>query len=193
MDTIAELLAGPGQRRPPRHGGRGRGVDLAPSRGEPARRRAAFLAERRAPGPFHVATLLDNVPEHVLWLGAAALAGAVVVGGNSTHRGADLARDLAHTECQLLVTDRAHLPLVDGLDLGSGHRHGVGAEPPRRRGRRPFLPARRARTARRCRPAGPDASAGRRGRPRLPDLHLRAPPVPPRRVDAPRAAWPASG
>ncbi len=82
--------------------------------------RAAFLAERRLPGPFHVATLLDNVPEHVWWLGGAALAGAVLVGGNSTHRGADLARDLAHTQCQLLVTDRAHLPLVEGLDLGTG-------------------------------------------------------------------------
>ncbi|HTT87863.1 MAG TPA: AMP-binding protein [Acidimicrobiales bacterium] len=82
--------------------------------------RAAVLAARRVPGPFHVATLLDNVPEHVLWLSAAALAGAVLVGGNTTHRGADLARDLAHTECQLLVTDRAHLGLVDGLDLGPG-------------------------------------------------------------------------
>ncbi|HLN43661.1 MAG TPA: AMP-binding protein [Acidimicrobiales bacterium] len=82
--------------------------------------RAGLLAERRAPGPFHVATLLDNVAEHVLWLGAAALSGAVVVGGNPTHRGSDLARDLAHTECQLLVTDRAHLPLVEGLDLGAG-------------------------------------------------------------------------
>ena len=82
------------------------------------------------PGPFHVATLLDNVPEHVLWLGGAALAGAVVVGGNSTHRGADLARDLAHTQCQLLVTDRAHLPLVDGLDLGPGIGT-VGASSPR--------------------------------------------------------------
>ncbi|HTZ08041.1 MAG TPA: AMP-binding protein, partial [Acidimicrobiales bacterium] len=80
--------------------------------------RAAWLAEVRIPGPFHVATLLDNVPEHVAWLGGAALAGAVVVGGNPTHRGADLARDLAHTRCQLLVTDREHLPLVDTLDLG---------------------------------------------------------------------------
>ncbi|MGA2519751.1 MAG: long-chain-fatty-acid--CoA ligase [Acidimicrobiales bacterium] len=84
-----------------------------------AAQRASVLAERRAPGSFHVATLLDNVPEHVLWLGGAAMAGAVLVGGNPTHRGADLARDLAHTECQLLVTDRAHLPLVDGLDLGA--------------------------------------------------------------------------
>jgi fatty-acyl-CoA synthase len=82
--------------------------------------RAALLGDRRAPGPFHVAVLLDNVPEFAFWLGAAALAGAVVVGANPTHRGPDLARDLAHTRCQLLVTDRAHLDLVDGLDLGDG-------------------------------------------------------------------------
>src|SRR5579863_9073371 len=83
--------------------------------------RAALLASLRRPGPFHVATLLDNVPEHVFWLAATAMSGAVVVGGNTTHRGADLARDLAHTQCQVLVTDAAHLPLVDGLDLGPGN------------------------------------------------------------------------
>ena len=106
-------------------------MDLARDRGRQRRPGPPSWPQRRAPGPFHVATLLDNVPEHVLWLGAAALAGAVLVGGNSTHRGADLARDLAHTECQLLVTDRAHLPLVDGLDLGRRHRDGGGVEPPR--------------------------------------------------------------
>jgi acyl-CoA synthetase (AMP-forming)/AMP-acid ligase II len=80
--------------------------------------RAAWLADRRRPGPFHVAVLLDNVAEHVFWLQAAALAGAVVVGGNSTHRGDELARDLSHTECQLLVTSSALLALVDGRTLG---------------------------------------------------------------------------
>ncbi|MGH9079983.1 MAG: AMP-binding protein, partial [Acidimicrobiales bacterium] len=80
--------------------------------------RAAALAELRAPGPFHLALLLDNVPEYVFWMGAAALAGAVLVGGNPTHRGDELARDLAHTECQLLVTSSAHRLLVEGHDLG---------------------------------------------------------------------------
>jgi len=119
MDTIAELLlARAGDDRPGMVAGDDRWTyqEIVAASGA----RAALARGRRAPGPFHVATLLDNVPEHVLWLGAAALAGAVVVGGNSTHRGQDLARDLAHTECQLLVTDRAHLGLVEGLDLGPG-------------------------------------------------------------------------
>ncbi len=119
MDTIAELLlarAADGRRGMVAEDQEWTWREIVAG----ATNRAALLAERRTPGPFHVATLLDNVPEHVLWLGAAALAGAVVVGGNSTHRGADLARDLAHTQCQLLVTDRAHLPLVEGLDLGAG-------------------------------------------------------------------------
>jgi fatty-acyl-CoA synthase len=119
METIAEMLvarAGDGRPGLVTDGAEFTWSEVVAAGGA----RAALAAERRAPGAFHVATLLDNVPEHVLWLGAAALAGAVVVGGNPTHRGADLARDLAHTECQLLVTDRAHLPLVDGLDLGAG-------------------------------------------------------------------------
>jgi fatty-acyl-CoA synthase len=47
--------------------------------------RAARWAELRRPGPPHVAILLDNVPEHVWWLGACALSGSVVVGVNPTH------------------------------------------------------------------------------------------------------------
>jgi len=80
--------------------------------------RAALLARLRRPGPFHVALLLENVPEYLFWLGGAALAGAVIVGGNPTHRGDELARDLSHTECQLLVTDTALRALVEGHDLG---------------------------------------------------------------------------
>ena len=80
--------------------------------------RAALLTELRRPGPFHVGVLLDNVPEFALWLGAAALTGAVVVGINPTRRGAELARDITHTECQLLVTETRHQSLLDGLDTG---------------------------------------------------------------------------
>jgi fatty-acyl-CoA synthase len=80
--------------------------------------RAALLLTLRRPGPFHVALLMDNVPEYVFWMGAAALVGAVVVGANPTHRGDELARDLSHTECQLLVTTPAYRGLVEGHDLG---------------------------------------------------------------------------
>jgi len=80
--------------------------------------RAALLLSVRRPGPFHVALLMDNVPEYVFWMGGAALAGAVVVGANPTHRGDELARDLSHTQCQLLVTTPAYRGLVEGHDLG---------------------------------------------------------------------------
>jgi fatty-acyl-CoA synthase len=80
--------------------------------------RAAWLSAQRRPGPFHVAVLLANTADYVLWLEAAALCGAVVVGANTTHRGDDLVRDLAHTECQLLVTSRDLLPLVESRTIG---------------------------------------------------------------------------
>lgn len=83
-----------------------------------AAQRAAWLVAQRSPGPFHVALLLDNVPEFVFWMEAAALVGAVLVGGNPTHRGDELARDLSHTECQFLVTDATYLPLVEGARIG---------------------------------------------------------------------------
>ena len=81
-------------------------------------RRAAFLLERRSTAPFHVGVLLDNVPEAIFWLEAAALAGAVTVGINPTRRGAELAQDINHTDCQLVVTDRTGTGLLKeaGID-----------------------------------------------------------------------------
>jgi fatty-acyl-CoA synthase len=81
-------------------------------------RRAALAAALRQPGPFHIGVLLDNVPEYLLWLGGAAMVGAVVVGINPTRRGAELARDVRYTDCQLIVTDTRGSALLDGLDLG---------------------------------------------------------------------------
>jgi fatty-acyl-CoA synthase len=72
----------------------------------------------RTDGPFHVGLLLENVPDYLFWMAGAALVGAAVVGVNPTRRGAELERDIRHTDCQLLVTDRHHLPLLEGLDLG---------------------------------------------------------------------------
>jgi fatty-acyl-CoA synthase len=64
--------------------------------------------------------LLDNVPEFPMWLSAAALAGATIVGINPTRRGAELARDITHTDCQLIVTESGHQTLLEGLDIGLG-------------------------------------------------------------------------
>lgn len=50
-------------------------------------------------------------------MSAAALAGAAVAGINPTRRGPELARDILHTECRVLVTERTHLPLLDDLQL----------------------------------------------------------------------------
>jgi fatty-acyl-CoA synthase len=58
--------------------------------------------------------LLDNVPDFSFLLGAAALTGAVIVGVNPTRRGAELERDLAATDCQLVVTERKYADLVKG-------------------------------------------------------------------------------
>jgi fatty-acyl-CoA synthase len=83
---------------------------------ESARRGSTARAMRR-PGPFHIGVLLDNVPEYLFWLGGAALCGATVVGINPTRRGAELARDIRFTDCQLVVTDADGARLLDGLDI----------------------------------------------------------------------------
>ncbi|MGH9060443.1 MAG: AMP-binding protein, partial [Acidimicrobiales bacterium] len=81
--------------------------------------RATALRQVRRDGPFHVGVLLDNVPEYVFLLFGAALAGATVVGVNSTRRGLELEHDIRHTDCQVVVTDRERSGLLTGLDLGA--------------------------------------------------------------------------
>jgi fatty-acyl-CoA synthase len=79
-----------------------------------AQRAAFLLAHRPADAPFHVGVLLDNVPEFWMLLGATALSGATLVGINPTRRGAELARDVQHTDCALLITEPGHLDLLEG-------------------------------------------------------------------------------
>ncbi|NUR57639.1 MAG: AMP-binding protein [Catenulispora sp.] len=80
--------------------------------------RAALFGQRHRSGMEpHIGILLANTDEFVFWLEAAALAGAALVGVNPTRRGAELARDIRHAECELLVTSRSHLPLLAGLGL----------------------------------------------------------------------------
>jgi fatty-acyl-CoA synthase len=86
---------------------------------EESSRRAAALTSLRDPErPFHVGLLLDNTPEMAMGLAAAALGGYVVAGLNTTRRGEALARDARHADCQVVLTDAEHLPLLDGVDLG---------------------------------------------------------------------------
>ena len=83
--------------------------------------RARLLLERRSDGPFHVGALLDNGLEYSMLLGAAAVAGAAVVGINPTRQGAELARDITHADCALIVTESRHRGLLEGLDLGAAN------------------------------------------------------------------------
>ncbi|WP_280346586.1 AMP-binding protein [Nocardia neocaledoniensis] len=80
--------------------------------------RAELARALRREGPFHLGVLLDNVPDFVFWLGAAALAGATVAGLNPTRGDAQLAADIRYVDCQLIITDAAGMARLRGLDLG---------------------------------------------------------------------------
>jgi fatty-acyl-CoA synthase len=82
--------------------------------------RAALASDLRCRGPFHIGFLLENIPELTFWLGAGAASGATMVGVNPTRQGNELATDIRHTDCQLIVTESKLLPLLSGLDIGVG-------------------------------------------------------------------------
>lgn len=119
-ETVAELIARQwGDHRP---GLKSEGTPVTVlshhRTAQEAAARAALLVDLLPPGAEpHLGVLLDNTPEFPFWLGAAALAGAAVAGINPTRRGPELARDILHTDCRILVTERARLPLLRGLDL----------------------------------------------------------------------------
>ncbi|MGX1858409.1 AMP-binding protein [Dietzia sp. NPDC055340] len=84
-----------------------------------AEKRAIVLHGLRREGrAFHVGVLLENVPEYLFMIGAAALAGATVVGINPTRRGTELATDIRAVDCDVIVTDSTQAALLDGLDTG---------------------------------------------------------------------------
>jgi fatty-acyl-CoA synthase len=85
---------------------------------EASRRAALFAAKCDRDRPPHIGVLLDNVPDYLFWLAGAALSGTVIVGINSTYRGDQLAQLIRHTDCQVLVTARPHLPLLEGVETG---------------------------------------------------------------------------
>lgn len=79
--------------------------------------RGALAQSMRCDGPFHIGVLLDNVPDFVFWLGGAALVGATAVGINPTRGSAELAAEIRHADCQLIVTDTAGFHRLRELDL----------------------------------------------------------------------------
>ncbi|BBX93968.1 AMP-binding protein [Mycolicibacterium boenickei] len=80
--------------------------------------RGALAQSLRADGPFHIGVLLDNVPDFLFWLGGAALVGATIVGINPTRGAAEMAAEIRHADCQLIVTDTAGAERLRSLDLG---------------------------------------------------------------------------
>jgi fatty-acyl-CoA synthase len=80
--------------------------------------RARMLLDVKPSGAFHVGVLMDNLPDYPFLIGGAALAGATVAGLNTTRRGAELARDVRHTDCGILITEKKYRPLLEGLDTG---------------------------------------------------------------------------
>ncbi len=94
---------------------------------EESRARAALLHDSGLAGR-HIGVLLDNVPEFVFLLGAAALTGSVIVGANDTRRGESLAGDLRHTGCAVVLTDTSKVHLLDAVDVGAPVRLTDGSE-----------------------------------------------------------------
>ena len=78
---------------------------------------ASLIALADATRPLHVGALLTNSPAMLRAMAAAALGGYVLCGINTTRRGASLLADIRRSDCQILLVDDEHLPLLDGLDL----------------------------------------------------------------------------
>lgn len=78
---------------------------------------AAVIASADPARPLHVGVLMGNTPDMLTALAAAGLGGYVLCGINTTRRGDALARDIARVDCQLVLTDRDHRHLLDGVEL----------------------------------------------------------------------------
>jgi fatty-acyl-CoA synthase len=78
---------------------------------------AATLRERLDPiRPLHVGVLLENTPFFSTVLVAAAMSGVVPVGLNPVRRGAALARDIAHADCQFILADSKSAVSLGDID-----------------------------------------------------------------------------
>jgi len=85
---------------------------------ESTARAAALIGAADPQRPLHIGALLGNTPEMLAQMAAAGLGGYVLCGLNTTRRGEALAADIRRADCQFVVTDAEHRPLLDGLDLG---------------------------------------------------------------------------
>ncbi len=124
METFADVVRA-------RWGDQGRGLVFEDSTWtwdevvrEGAQRAAALSAAVPVPEgrQIHVGVLLDNVPDFVFWICGGALAGAVVVGINSSRSGPELAHDIRHADVDFVVTESRLAHLLEGTD------HGIPAE-----------------------------------------------------------------
>ncbi|MGA7417431.1 MAG: AMP-binding protein [Acidimicrobiales bacterium] len=77
------------------------------------RRAALWQSIRDNDQPPHIGVLLDNTPDFLYWLGAAAISGAVIVGINATYRGDELLRLIDHSDCQAMVTSNVYGGLLE--------------------------------------------------------------------------------
>lgn len=84
---------------------------------EAAAEASALIGLAGTAGPMHVGALLGNTPAMLRSMAAAALGGYVLCGINTTRRGGGLLADIRRSDCQLLLVNAEHLPLLDGLDL----------------------------------------------------------------------------
>ncbi|MCV7400822.1 AMP-binding protein [Mycobacterium fragae] len=107
--------------------------------GEAAAEASALIGLADDTRPLHVGALLGNSPAMLRSMAAAALGGYVLCGINTIRRGAGLLADIRRADCQLLLVDPDHLPLLDGLDLAGiavldvtspRYRDAVAAAPP---------------------------------------------------------------
>jgi fatty-acyl-CoA synthase len=78
---------------------------------------AATLRERLDPKrPLHVGVLLENTPFFSAVLVAAGMSGVVPVGLNPVRRGAALAHDIVHADCQFVLADSKSAVTLGDID-----------------------------------------------------------------------------
>lgn len=85
---------------------------------EAADRSAALATLRDTNRQMHIGVLLENVADYLFWTCAAALHGSALVGVNPTRRGQELAGDIRHTDCDLIITEDRLCDLLNGIDHG---------------------------------------------------------------------------